>query len=199
MPRSFNTGRFNFRDPKVALRTILSVLGAANLIAAGFVLFPPGGSAEDLERERISLSAQLAARQAAVQQTKQHAEAVDKGRADGDQFLSQYFLSNRTAFSTLLSDLEAAAKQSQITPRDNAYAMEPVEGSENLSMMSITAAFEGKYADLMRFVHAIDQSERMLIIESLSAAPQQKSDTLSISMKLNTFVREDTPREVASR
>ncbi|SRR5579885_3076459 len=190
---------FNFRDPKVTLRAVLGVLAAGNLIAAGLVLFPPGGSAEDLERERATLSTQLAAKQVALKQTKAHAEAVDKGRAEGDQFLSEYFLSNRTAFSTLLSDLDTAAKQSQIRPRDNAYAMEPVEGSDNLSMMSITAAFEGKYADLMKFVHAIDQSPRLLIIESLSAAPQQNSDTLSVSMKLNTFVREDQGREAGSR
>src|SRR5262249_31442316 len=125
--------------------------------------------------------------------------AVDKGAAEGDEFLSDYFLSKRTAFSTVLSDLDTAAKQSQIHPRDNAYGLEPVEGSDNLNMMSITAAFEGKYADLMKFVHAIDQSPRLLIIESLSAAPQQNSDTLSVSMKLNTFVREDQARETASR
>ncbi len=185
---------FNFRDPKVVMRVVLGVLGAANLVAAGLVLFPPGGSAEDLERQQATLSQQVASRQAILQQTKQHAEAVDKGRAEGDRFMGEYFLSSRTAFSTLLSDLDDAAKRSQIRPRDNGYSMEPVEGSDNLSMMSITAAFEGKYADLMKFVNAIDQSPRLLIIESLSAAPQQGSETLSVSMKLNTFIREDQSR-----
>jgi Tfp pilus assembly protein PilO len=190
---------FNFREPKVIVRIALGALAAANLVAAGLVLFPPGGSAEDLERQRAALAGQVTSQQALLAQTKQHADAVDKGRAEGDQFLSQYFLANRTAFSTLLSELEAAAKESQIKPRDNAFAMEPVEGSDTLSMMSITAGFEGKYADLMRFVHAIDQSQRLLVIESLSAAPQQNSETLSVSMKLNTFVREDAAREIGSR
>jgi type IV pilus assembly protein PilO len=191
--------RFNFRDPKVVLRGVLGVLAAANLVAAGLVLFPPGGSAEDLERQQASLAGQMQSRKAVLDQTKQHADAVDKGRAEGDQFLSQYFLANRTAFSTLYSELLDAAKQSGIKPRDNAFGMEPVEGSDTLSMMSITAGFEGKYGDLMKFVHAIDQSNRLLIIESLTAAPQQNSDVLSVSMKLNTFVREDATREVASR
>ena len=190
---------FDFRDPKIVLRTLLGVLAAANLVAAALVLFPPGGSAETLERERASLSTQLATRRTVLQQTRQHAEAVDKGRAEGDEFLNQYFLSNRTAFSTLLSDLDEVAKKSQIKPRDNAYALEPIEGSDNLDMMSITAAFEGKYADLMKFVNAIDKLHRLLIIESLSAAPQQNSEILSVSMKLNTFVREGQTREAASR
>jgi len=181
------------------LRAVLGVLAVANLVAAALVLFPPGGSAEELERERANLVGQLGAKRTALQETRQHAEAVDKGRAEGDRFLSDYFLSNRTAFSTILSDLFAAASQSQLKPRDNAYSLEPIEGSDTLSMMSITAAFEGKYADLMRFVHAIDQSPRLVIIESLSAAPQQNSDILSVSMKLNTFVREASTREIASR
>ena len=190
---------FNLRDPKFAMRLVLAVLAGASLIAAGLVMFPPGGSAEQLERQRADLIVQLKTRQATLETTKAHAQSVDKGRSEGDQFLSDYFLSNRTAFSTILSDLETAAKESQIKPRDNAFSTEPVDGSDTLSMMSITAGFEGKYADLMRFVHAIDQSPRLIIIESLSAAPQQNSDILSVSMKLNTFVREEQPREVASR
>jgi Tfp pilus assembly protein PilO len=194
MPRNSD-----LRDPKKILRVVLVVLAAANLAAAALVLFPPGGSAEQLRQERTSLAAQVITQRVALEQTKQHADAVDKGKAEGDQFLSQYFLANRTAFSTVLSDLYAAANQSQIKPRDNAYSLEPIEGSDTLSMMSITAGFEGKYADVMKFVHAVDGSPRLVIIESLSAAPQQNSDILSVSMKLNTFVREEQAREAGSR
>jgi Tfp pilus assembly protein PilO len=187
MRRNFSPS-LKLGDPKVIVRAVLGVLAGANLIAAGLVLFPPGGSAEDLERQRATLIGQVHSLQVVVEQTKQHANAVERGRAEGDQFLSDYFLANRTHFSTLLSELESAAKQSQVKPRDNAFSVEPVEGSDTLSMMTITAGFEGKYADLMRFVHAIDQSPRLLIIESLSAAPQQNSDVLSVSMKLKTFI-----------
>jgi hypothetical protein len=41
----------------------------------------------------------------------------------------------------------------------------------------------------MHFVYELDRTPGMLIIESLSAAPQANSDTLTVSMKLNTFVR----------
>ena len=58
-------------------------------------------------------------------------------------------------------------------------------------MMSISANYEGTYANLMRFVHELDRSPRLLIIEALNAAPQQSGGTLNISMKIDTFVRED--------
>jgi hypothetical protein len=180
---------FNLRGPQTMVRGVLGALLAANLIAAGLVLFPPGGSAEDLERERITLDSQLRSSRARVDLTRLHASAVEKGRAEGDDFLNKYFLTSRTAFSTLLTQLEAAAKPTKMKPRDNAYALEPVEGSDTLSMMSITAAYEGTYQDLMHFVYELDRTPGMLIIESLSAAPQANSDTLTVSMKLNTFVR----------
>jgi type IV pilus assembly protein PilO len=180
---------FNLRGPQTMVRGVLGALLAANLIAAGLVLFPPGGSAEDLERERITLDSQLRSSRARVDLTRLHASAVEKGRAEGDDFLNKYFLTSRTAFSTPLTQLEAAAKPTKMKPRDNAYALEPVEGSDTLSMMSITAAYEGTYQDLMHFVYELDRTPGMLIIESLSAAPQANSDTLTVSMKLNTFVR----------
>src|SRR5579872_4293558 len=118
---------FKFRDPQTLVRTVLGVLLAANLIAAGLVLFPPGGSAEDLEQQRISLQSQLKARQATLERTRQHATAVEKGRSEGDQFLSGYFLSSCTAFSSVLSQLEAAASQSKINQRNHGFTTEPIE------------------------------------------------------------------------
>src|SRR6266849_4403629 len=178
------------KDSRGRLRIGLGVLAALNLIAAVLVLFPPGGSEEALERQLSSLQSQVQPRQALIERTREHAAAVEKGRAEGDRFLSNYFLERRTAYSTLLSELVEAASQSKLKPREHAYATEPVEGSDTLSMMTITANYEGTYSDLMHFVHEIDRSPRLLIVESLNAAPQQGSNTLIVNMKLETFVRE---------
>jgi hypothetical protein len=186
MARNFS-GRL--AGARVLLRIGLGVLAALNLIAAGLVFFPPGGSAEDLERQFAALQAQLHSREALLERTREHAAAVEKGRAEGDQFLNTYFLERRTAYAALLSELVGAADQSKIKPREHAYATEPVEGSNSLNMMTITANYEGTYANLMHFVHEIDRSPRLLIVESLNAAPQQGSNTLVVNMKMETFVR----------
>lgn len=149
---------FKIRDSRTIVRGVLGALAAANLVAAGLVLFPPGGSAEQLERERVTLEAQLRTQQSRLEITRQHASAVEKGRTQGDDFLKKYFLENRTAFSTLLTELESAAKSTKLKPRENAYALQPVEGSDTLSMMSVTAAYEGTYQDLMHFVYELDRS-----------------------------------------
>lgn len=180
MPRNFSWWR-------IALGALL----VATLAAGWIVLYPPGGSAEDLERQLTALESQAAAKRALLASTRQHVIAVEQGRSEGDKFLTEYFLARRTAYSTLLSELVAAADNAKIKPKEHAYATEPIEGSDSLSMMSISANYEGTYGNLMRFVHELDRSPRLLIIEGLNAAPQQTGGTLNISMKIDTFVRED--------
>jgi hypothetical protein len=178
-------------DPSRIVRPILGALVVLNLVAAGLVLYPPGGSADSLERELVSLQTQIAQKRTLLQQTKEHAEAVQNGRGEGDQFLDKFFLRRRTVSSTLLAELTEAAKQAQIKERGQANASEFVDGSDSLAMMTITADYEGTYSNLMKFVREIDRSPRLMIIESLNAAPQQGNNTLTVSMKINVFVQDD--------
>jgi len=184
----------NFSGAAGALRwwrIALLVFAVADIGAAWIVFYPPGGSASELEQQLAALQAQTASKRALLTSTRQHVAAVEQGRSEGEQFLNEYFLARRTAYSTLLSELVAAADEAKIKPKEHAYATEPIEGSDTLSMMSISANYEGTYANLMRFVHELDRSPRLLIIEGLNAAPQATGGTLNISMKIDTFVRED--------
>ena len=187
MPRSFDGAA----GITVRWRVALGVLLLATIGAAWIVMYPPGGSADDLQRQLTALQAQTAASRTLLASTRQHVAAVEQGRTEGDKFLNEYFLARRTAYSTLLSELVDAADRAKIKPKEHAYATEPIEGSDSLSMMSISANYEGTYANLMRFVHEIDRSPRLLIIEALNAAPEQSGGTLNISMKIDTFVRDD--------
>jgi Tfp pilus assembly protein PilO len=187
MPRSFNGAQGITLGWRIALGALL----VSTIAAAWIVMYPPGGSAEELRRQLAELESQTAAKRALLASTRQHVAAVERGRSEGDQFLNQYFLTRRTAYSTLLAELVTAADAAKIKPKEHAYATEPIEGSDSLSMMSITANYEGTYANLMHFVHEIDGSPRLLIIEALNAAPQATGGTLNISMKIDTFVRDD--------
>jgi len=187
MPRNFNAAA----GVTVQWRIALAVLLLATIGAAWIVMYPPGGSADDLQQQLAALQTQTAARRALLASTRQHVAAVEQGRTEGDKFLNEYFLARRTAYSTLLSELVDAADRAKIKPKEHAYATEPIEGSDALSMMSISANYEGTYANLMRFVHELDRSPRLLIIEALNAAPEQSGGTLNISMKIDTFVRDD--------
>ena len=58
-------------------------------------------------------------------------------------------------------------------------------------MLTVTAGFEGTYPNLVKFMNALDKSQRFLIVERLQAAPQSSSPNLQVTVKLNAFVRDD--------
>jgi len=189
MPK--NSSAPGWKEPRVVVRAVLGALLAANLVAAGLVMFPPGGSADDLEREMASLQTQVAQNKAVLEQTRKHAASVDMAKSEGGKFLDEYFLDRRTFNVSLQMALNDAASASKIKPRNTSYAISPIDGSDTLSMITVTTEIEGTYHDVMGFVHQIDKSPRLLIIESLNASPQQGSNILSVQMKLNAFMRED--------
>jgi hypothetical protein len=179
------------RDLTRKIRIVLGGLLALNLVAVGLVLFPPGGSADDLERELAGLQSQIVQKRTLLDRSRLNVAAIEKARGEGDHFLDNYFISRRIADSTLLSALTAAAAKAQIKERDRAQTTEYIEGSDSLSMMTISANYEGTYRNLLNFISELDHSDRLLIIESMSAAPQQNSNILTVSMKIDAFIRDD--------
>jgi hypothetical protein len=189
MPRSFNVWPPN--NPRALIRIGLGVLVAANLVAAYFIVRPPGGSAEELSQQALEMHSQIRQQQGVLDRTKILVSKIETGRGEGDKFMSSYFLPRRPAFSIIVGELNDLAGQSKITPRDSAWALEPVEGSDTLDMLQISANFEGTYPDLVHFMNLLDKSDRLLIIESLNATPQQSGGRLNVMLKLDTFVQED--------
>jgi hypothetical protein len=189
MPKSFNVWPPN--NPRAAIRLGLGVLVAANLVAAYFIIRPIGGSAQELSQQALEMHSQIRQQQGVLDRTRVLVSKIESGRGEGDRFMSTYFLPRRPAYSTIVAELNNLASQAKITPRDSAWAPEPVEGSDTLDMLQISANFEGTYPDLIHFINLLDKSHRLLIIESLNATPQQSGGRLNVMLKLDTFVQED--------
>lgn len=178
-----------FRDPRRTSRFVLGVLLAANVVAAMALLRPWSGSEEDLIRQRAELRQQLQKQREATEQLRAVAASVEKTRELAAQFLERYFLDRRTAYSTVLSELNRLAEKAGIRTGDHVYTFDPVEGSDDYAMMTINGNYQGSYADLIEFVNAIDRSPRFLTIERLQAQPTQTPGVLAIGLRLNVFVR----------
>jgi type IV pilus assembly protein PilO len=202
MRRSFNIPRFSvsFKNTVSVLQTAAGALLAATLIAGWFVVRPLGGSAAELSDQAASLRTHLAQRRISLDRTRVNVVKVENGRTAGDEFMQGYFLTRRTAASTILAELAADARESHVKVKVHSFNEEPIEGSDDLSMMVISGDYEGNYADLIQYVNRIDRSPRLLIIESLSATPQQGAQgVLNINIKFDTFVREDDGLPVVTK
>jgi Tfp pilus assembly protein PilO len=197
MPRSFKAFRLPAgvkgvrKDPRFIARLVIGLLLVANLLAAFAVFRPLGGSAEELDSELARLQAQVQQRQGALQRLRALVSKIEQARAAGDNFLTTYFMDQRTLSSTIIDELSSAAKEAGIRPKEQSIAVDPIEGSDTLSMMTITANYEGTYGDLVEFVDRLDKSPRFLILDTLTAAPQQGGTNLNVNIRFNAFVRED--------
>jgi Tfp pilus assembly protein PilO len=188
MTRSFDL-RVNLKDRRVRVRAALGVLLAANLVAAVFAFHPFGGSPEDLARELRDKQRDLAQQLQRLERTRSLVSKVEQAKVEGDKFLDEYTMKRRTAFSTLIGEVDKMAVDSGMKPKESSWVLDPVPGSETFGQLTISSNYEGSYASLTKFVNMLDRSPRFLIIESMQATPQP-SGVLGVNVKLDTFVRE---------
>jgi Tfp pilus assembly protein PilO len=195
MPRSFNFRGLNlaaWKNRRVAVRAGLGALLVLNIIAALILFKPWGGSAEDLERRLRSMQTELPQRQAQLARTRLLVQKVEKARAESNQFMAKYMLNERNAYSSVLGELNQAADKVSLKAKESQYTVEPIEGSDTLGMMTISANYEGEYLNLTKFINELDRSPRFLIIESLQASPQPVGKVVNVRFKLNAFVKDET-------
>ena len=188
MPKNFDL-RALLKGRRTAVRAGLGVLLAANLIAAVFAFHPFGGSPEDLAREMQSKQRDLTQQLQRLEHTRALMGKVQEAKIEGDKFLDECTMNRRTAFSTVLRDVDKMAVDSGMRPKESAYSLDPVDGSDTIQRLTIAQNFEGSYESLTKLINMLDKSPRFLIIESLQAQPQSNG-SLSLTLKLDTFVRE---------
>jgi Tfp pilus assembly protein PilO len=188
MARSFDW-RAQLKDRRTVVRVVLGALLAANLATIVVVFRPLGGSAEDLVEEMQSKQRDLTQLLHRVERTKSLEAKVQQAKVEGDRFLDQYTMNRRSAFSTLIGEADKLAVQSGMKPKESSWVMDPVEGSDTIQQLTITANYEGSYQSLTKFLNMLDRSPRFLIVDSLQAQPQS-SGALSVTIRLDTFIRE---------
>ena len=189
MIRSSN---FNFREPQVMVRAALGVLLAANLVVAAFAFHLVGESPNDLDAQLASLRSTFRSSQQRLNKSSSLVRNMDIGRDQGNKFEVSNMLPRRHTFGPLDEEINRLAKEAGMKVGTVNYSLpEPNEGSSDLSMLTITAGFEGGYPQLMKFVNALDHSPRFLVIDELQVAPQPKGDILDAVFHINTFVRDE--------
>jgi hypothetical protein len=76
--------------------------------------------------------------------------------------------------------------------RDATYTEEPIEGSEDLTLLSSSANYEGTYENLRKFLYELDRSPFLIMLDQLTATPQQKGNQINSSMRFQTLMKEES-------
>lgn len=194
MPRNFDwllAGGTGTRGARFWLQVIGGVLALLNGVALFFYLDPPGGSRKELLRQSVSVRSQITAARARSMRLGTVAAKVRLASNESSDFEARYFLPKRVAYESVIAELQRMAKDSGLSDRDAVYTEEPVEGSADLSILNSTANYEGTYPNLMRFLYEVDHSPMLLILENLTAAPQQKGGEIATNIRFQAIVEEE--------
>jgi Tfp pilus assembly protein PilO len=180
------TGQFKLRITGV-------VLALLNGIALYFYLDPPGGTRAELTQQEAEIRSQIQSVMSQAKRVRQMASRVQTGSDQCATFEQQYFLNQRVAYGTVLEEIQRMAGISGLQERDAVYSEEPIEGTADLSLLNITANYEGSYPSLIRFLYETDRSPMLLMLDALTASPEQKNGQISVAIRYQVVIREPLP------
>jgi Tfp pilus assembly protein PilO len=193
MPRSFD---FLTNAAQGGTRFRLQVSGIALAVLNGVALFlyvdPPGGSRAELTRQAQQLRYEMLASRGQTARLKTVSQNVQLGSSQGTQFESKYFLPKRTAYAAVIAEVQRMAKASGLQERDGVFSEEPIEGTSDLTLLNMTANYEGSYESLLSFLREADRSPMLLMLDALQAAPVQKGGQINTSIRFQAIVRDES-------
>lgn len=196
MPRNFKLSGMpavSWKEPKVLVRIGLGLLLVANLAVAAIAFNIFGSSPQALEAQLVNANASLNAAQAKLARSRVLSANIGRGKSEGDTFLASYFTNRRTTFSTILNEIYETAKSAGLKAQEGTIApLDPIEGTDDLSMMTVAVNVEGTFPQFVKFINLIDRSPRFLIIESMQMTPQPKGDLINSNLKLHVFVKDES-------
>jgi Tfp pilus assembly protein PilO len=170
----------------------LTVVLAANIGVLLLAVLPFQGSMASLEAEESVALADLAlARRLSTQ-----AKGAVASRQQADVQLKEFYgavlpKDFPTALKTTTAWLQQAAADAGLSFRSSRFEPEEVDESQ-LSRASATMILQGRYAEIRRFLHAVETAEEFIVIESVELAQSDTTQlggdtTLSVEIVASTY------------
>ena len=196
MPRSFSSifsGRAGAvpSEARRWLQIAVAVLVVLNAVAFYLYFDPPGGTRRELTRQSEQLRSEIASTKARATRLRTVSAKVQLGGNESADFENKYVLPKRMAYATVIAEIQRMAKTSGLQERDAVYSEEPIEGSADLNLLNSTANYEGTYENLKKFLYEVDHSPMLIMLENITAAPQQKGNQINTSIRFQAVIRED--------
>jgi len=176
------------------LRILLICLLLLNGVAFYFYFDPPGGTQQDLAAQDEQIRNHIAAMNVQGARLKLMASRVETGSNQISDFQKAYFLPKRLAYGSVIEEVQRIAKVSGLQERDIGFSEEPIEGTADLSLLNMKANYEGSYASLVRFLYETDRSPMLLMLYSLTAAPEKSGD-IAADIRFQAVIRDQPPAE----
>ncbi len=194
MPRNFSWLSNLYgadRQGRYWLQVAIGTLVLLNVVALYLYLAPPGGSRRDLMAESEATHHEIVAARAKAIKLRTVSGKVQTGSSQSSDFQAKYVLPKRLAYESVIAEIQRMVKVSGLQERDAVYSEEPIEGTADLTLMTSSANYEGAYENLKKFLYEVDHSPMLIMLENLTAAPQQKGNQINTNIRFQAVIRED--------
>lgn len=168
----------------------LIVLG---LLDAGLVVarWQAGGETpQALLERRAKLRKEHGVMQADIRRAADIRTRVPGVEQECDQFLRKHLNDSATAYTEVLADLDRVARRSGLRMGGVKYK-EQFREKRGVMELDISAAVEGDYSSLVRFINGLERSDHFYLLEGLGLT-SSTAGGIKLDLQLKTYFRAGT-------
>jgi len=137
----------------------------------------------NLQRQLANLQQQLNSREVKLAETGVPVSAVEQMESDLKQFSQQ--IPPKEDFSNFIGELFSWAEQSDLAIRQVSYRPE-IEKESLYLRYGLSFSVQGTYQQLKKFIHLLENSNRLLVVETIAlSGSQQKDNAASVTLQIN--------------
>lgn len=176
-----------FRTWKRWVQGVVALLLLLDL-ALVFAIWRAAESAPQAQRdERNRLVAQAKLMGADVGRAQAIRQRLPEKGRECDQFYAEELVSSSSGYSTLVADLGEIAGHAGL--RTNLVGFKQKDLAERgVTEVRITAAVEGDYPSLIRFINGLERSKNFYLLDQLTLA-SSSTGGIKLNLELRTYFR----------
>jgi Tfp pilus assembly protein PilO len=177
----------DFRRWKVLLLGAVSLVLLFDLVLVIFIWRSSAANLGDSLAERDRLRTEVKLLNADIRRAqliKADLANVDK---KSDEFAKDELPPSSGGYSNIVADLGAIAEKSGLKTSVVGYRQKELKG-HNVDQIEVTAAVEGDYESLVKFINGLERAKNFYLLDSLTLN-SGSGDTIKLSLALRTFFR----------
>jgi Tfp pilus assembly protein PilO len=193
-PRKF---RFDIRQAGRRILTVYLALLVANVLGYAVLVRPRARAYSELVAESGPRRESLRQREAEVKEREDFLAALDKAKADLEALRRDVLSTRDRRMIDVQFELARLARQFGINSQRVQYENKRLE-EEGLERFAMVVPLAGGYGNLRKFLQAVEESSRFLVIEQVGLATGPEGGAiLELNITLATYF--DDPASRASR
>lgn len=189
--------RFDIRQMGRRILTVYVAVLVVNLLVYAVLVRPKAKAYASLSTESSPLREQLRQREAEVKGREDFLATLDKAKADLEKLRVEVLSTRDRRMIDVQLELARLSRQFSINLQRVQYENKKLE-DEGLERFAMVVPLAGGYGNLRKFLHAVEESSKFLVIEQVALATGHEGGALlDLNITLATYF--DDPESRASQ